>query len=81
MGGKNEEWEKLEHLKVAGCSTIVKTKIKQNPNFSFNNYLSLVYKLSQIHFDNTFPGTNIPTSTKLLQFLSRIELSKGFNTF
>jgi len=51
------------------------------PKFTYENFLSLFYRIAVVYFDTNMGTNTIPSSTKLLGFLSRLELTKGFGDF
>lgn len=58
------------------------TPLPDHPELSFNQYLAILFRISVIFFDMNYKGTApVRNYKKLLNLLSRIELTSGYANF
>jgi len=56
--------------------------LPDHPELSFNQYLAILFRISVIFFDMNYKGTTpVRNYKKLLNLLSRIELTSGYANF
>lgn len=61
--------------------TKFKNNDKENPDFQYEAFLSILFRIAIVFYDNSIDQQEQSSPKKLLSLLSRIELTKGFNEF